>query len=253
MPFDLRNIREDMPSKGKILSYWLTGSGFVFKFDNGQIICVDPYLSDYTARLLGGYKRLNLAPVTVDELYFDLLLISHEHPDHMDVDSFDMLMRTNPDSHVIVSEACRDFIQDKKISYEIMRVGSVSQHGGLTVRGVQADHGELSPKAIAYMIEYNGRSIYFTADTSDDPEILADNIQRKPEIIIPCINGKYGNLNEEQAARLAGKCESKVAIPCHYWLFAEHGGSPRRFGNYLKDLSPKTELVLLTPGLGEEV
>jgi L-ascorbate 6-phosphate lactonase len=60
-------------------------------------------------------------------------------------------------------------------------------------------------------------------------------------------------LTEKQAAEVAAKCESKIAIPCHFWLFVEHGGSPGAFMECLKEEAPKAKCVLLTPGRGEEI
>ena len=63
--FDLHRIRLDSPAKGKFIVYWLGGSGFVFKFPSGQIVCIDPYLSDCAERL-AGFKRLSSAPLNVN-------------------------------------------------------------------------------------------------------------------------------------------------------------------------------------------
>ncbi len=248
----LTNVRKDQPSKGKILIYWLGGAGFVFKFDNGMIVCVDPYLSDYVERLVG-FRRLSLAPIEPEELQVDLLLFSHEHPDHLDVDSFDGIMQANPNCRIIAAKPCVDFLKEKKAPYEMITVGQTLEKNGISVRAVQADHGKLSPDALAFAVTYGGRSIYFTADTSNNPKVLAEAISMKPEIIIPCINGAFGNLNEKQAAEIAGQCNSKIAVPCHFWLFMEHGGSPGTFVECLKRESPNTQCILLTPGRGEEI
>jgi L-ascorbate 6-phosphate lactonase len=252
MALELKNIRKDKPAKGKILIYWLAGAGFVFKFDNGTILCVDPYLSDYVERLVG-FRRLTLAPVKPEELQVDLLLYSHEHPDHLDIDSYDGIMKANPKCRIIAAKPCVDFLKEKKAPYEMITVGQTIEKNGVTVRAVQADHGQLSPDALAFVITYSGRSIYFTADTSNDPKVLAEAIAMQPEIIVPCINGAFGNLTEKQAAQIARQCNAKIAIPCHFWLFVEHGGSPGAFIEALKAESPKTKCVLLTPGRGEEI
>ena len=43
--------QKNLPAKGNIIAYWLGGSGFIIRFDNGQTICIDPYLSDLAERL----------------------------------------------------------------------------------------------------------------------------------------------------------------------------------------------------------
>ena len=96
MSFDILNMRRDKPAENKIIIYWLGGSGFLFKFGTGQIICIDPYLSDGVEKEFG-FRRLSLAPLRANELFFDVLLATHDHLDHLDTYSFDMLVKTNPD------------------------------------------------------------------------------------------------------------------------------------------------------------
>lgn len=253
MPFSITNIRNDVPgSSKKVIIYWLGGSGFVFKFHSRQIICIDPYLSDCVEKGFG-FRRLSLVPLTTEELFFDVLLLTHDHLDHMDVDSFDILVKTNQNCRVVASTACADFLEKKKVDYQLTAPGNVCKIGDITVKTVPADHGDLSPEAVGFVISFAGRSLYFTGDTAFNEKLLADTISLQPEILIPCINGAFGNLNEREAAIIASRCNAKVAIPCHFWLFAEHGGSPGKFKEHLNAESPGTEVLLLTPGRGVEV
>ncbi|MBN1685752.1 MAG: hypothetical protein JW852_03810, partial [Spirochaetales bacterium] len=65
---------------------------------------------------------------------------------------------------------------------------------------------------------------------------------------IPPINGAFGNLDGITAAKLARDCRAKVAIPCHYWMFAEHGGSPAQFLESCKEYAPEVEAKLMEQG-----
>lgn len=252
MGFDIANVRQHEPSKGKAIVYWLGGAGFAFRFNGGQVICVDPYLSDAAERLFG-FRRLSLAPVKAGDLACDLLLITHDHADHLDIDSFDALMTANPGCCVLAPECCSDFLESKKAAYEVVSPGMVSQLGQVTVKTVPADHGDLCLSAVGFVIGFAGRSVYLTGDTGLNENLVREAIGVQPEIVIPCINGVYGNMNEREAAILARKCGARMAIPSHFWLFAEHGGSPERFRNSLKAEAPTTDLLLLTPGRGAEV
>ena len=90
------------------------------------------------------------------------------------------------------------------------------------------------------MVQFENRSIYFTGDTSLNEELLAPAINFKPEILIPCINPKFGNLGEKGSAELAKKCEAKISIPGHFGLFAEHAGDAGLFKEQLEIQSPQT-------------
>jgi L-ascorbate 6-phosphate lactonase len=137
--------------------------------------------------------------------------------------------------------------------YRLVEIGETVKCKDITVRAVAADHGELCPHAIGFIIEFKDRSIYFTGDTCLNEQLLTSAINRKPEILIPCINPQFGNLVEAGAAELAGKCEAKIVIPAHFGLFAEHGGDAGLFREHVKTISPATQVVLLTPDRGEAI
>ena len=249
--FDVKNVRQDSPAKGQILVYWLCGAGYVFKFSDGQILCVDPYLSDSCERLTDGlFRRISLAPLTPEELHFDLLLLTHDHGDHLDEDSFDGFLKANSRCRILAAECCAEFLAGKKASHEIVKPGDVSTAGEISVETVHADHGEICPTAVGFVIRASGRSIYLTGDTGYTQAIVDQAVAIQPKILVACINGAYGNLDEKQAATLAAKCGAKMVIPDHFGLFIPHGGCPRRFSEHLKQISPQAEVVTLTPGRG---
>ena len=252
MGFDIANIRQDAPDKGNVIVYWLGGAGFAFRFPDGEIICIDPYLSDAAERLFG-FRRLSLAPIKASDLTCDLLLFTHDHVDHLDVDSFDALMHANPGCRVLAPESCANFLGSRNAAFEVVSPGTCSQLGDVHIKTVAADHGDLCPDAVGFVLSFHGRPLYFTGDTAFDELRMAKAIEAQPEIVIPCINGAYGNMNETEAAKLAGRCGAKIAIPSHFWLFAEHGGCPATFRDRAKTHATGTEVLLLTPGRGVEV
>jgi L-ascorbate 6-phosphate lactonase len=246
MQYPVKTIRKDVVPHGKILVYWLGGYGFMLKFPNGQIVCIDPYLSDCVERI-AGFRRLSLAPLSAEEVQTDIYMITHDHPDHLDVDSFDTIVNENPSCDIVAGKSCETFLKTKSMPYKLAQIGDTVKYKDIIVTVIAADHGEYCPEAI----EFKERSIYFTGDTCLNERLLASAIKRKPEILIPCINPLFGNLGEMGAAQLVKKCESKIAIPSHFGLFAEHGGDPGLFRENVTAISPTTKVVLLTPGRGE--
>ena len=55
-------------------------------------------------------------------------------------------------------------------------------------------------------------------------------------------------MNGVEAARLARDAHAKVAIPCHFWMFAEHYGNPAEFLQACKEFAPLVCPVLMTQG-----
>jgi len=252
MSFELNNLQNDSPTENDIIIYWLGGAGFVFKFHDGSTICIDPYLSDAAERLFG-FKRLSKAPIKADQLHFDVLLLTHEHVDHLDIDSFKDLTKANPDCRMLASESCVQYLGHENISYESVSPGISYTFGCTKIKAVPADHGDLCPDAVGFLISFEERVLYFTGDTAYNENFMAEAIEQKPEIVIPCMNGAYGNMNERQAALLVKKCNAKVAIPSHFGLFDEHGGDADRFAECVESESPNTIVHILNPGQGIEV
>jgi L-ascorbate 6-phosphate lactonase len=99
--------------------------------------------------------------------------------------------------------------------------------GGCTIHAVDADHGADEPEAIGVVVETDGVKVYHTGDTAYRHELLGRARDLRPDIVIACINGTYGNLDGTQAARLAADVGAQVAIPCHFWcLVGGSSGSP---------------------------
>jgi len=48
--------------EGSLALYWLCQAGFAFKTGAGQIVYIDPYLSEVVERLIG-FKRMMTSPI----------------------------------------------------------------------------------------------------------------------------------------------------------------------------------------------
>ena len=64
-----------------------------------------------------------------------------------------------------------------------------------------------------------------------------------PDILISCINGRYGNMNWQDAFMLAHRLEVKLAIPMHYDLFAINTEDPSLFVNAFDRSSIKGKIL----------
>ena len=59
------------------------------KSNSGQLLAIDLYLSDSTERLEGnkGFKRLLPRILDASDLEFDVIICTHPHADHFDIDA----------------------------------------------------------------------------------------------------------------------------------------------------------------------
>lgn len=237
-----------VPPEGLAI-FWLGQAGFVLKTSEGRIVYVDPYLTDSVERL-AGFRRLMASVAAPEEVRADAVLISHHHEDHLDVDAIPVIARNSRAVFVAPAESVRRLL-DMGIAASRCREiapGREVSLGHVTVRAVFADHGDLAPDAVGFVLEYGFTRVYFTGDTAYRPERMREVASLRPEIILPVINGAYGNLGAEDAAALVRDVGATVVIPCHFWTFVEHGGDPAAFRDACRRTAPAARLVFLTQG-----
>ena len=204
-----------------ISATWLGQGGYLFAI-NGKKLCVDPYLSDSVSKS-DGFSRLIPIPIEPRDLQADLLLCTHHHQDHLDPETVLALDREKiggfygPDS--CVERFSRIGIEN---SIPFNR-GSSCHLGGAELVAVYADH---TSDSIGLIIA-GEVTVYLTGESRWSPKLLEAK-QFHPDILICCMNGKLGNMDFREAARLAEELQVKIAIPSHYGMFAENTEDPER-------------------------
>ena len=254
---DQRTMIDDLDTSsvppGAVRLWWLSQAGFVFKTSAGALIYLDPYLSDACERL-HGFRRLSLAPVRAEEVRADLVVLTHEHTDHLDPDALPVIAERNPLCRYAGPAGCIDGVHRAGIAAERFVLLEPRQRydlGAVTVHTVPADHGDLSLTALALVLDFGAVRIMVSGDTSWRPALFQPLYDLNPQLVIPVINGTFGNMNHLDAAMLVQQVKPRLAIPCHFWTFAEHGsGDPGGFVNACGRLCPDVRVQLLTPGRG---
>lgn len=247
-----REIDAAAVPEGSAALWWLAGAGFAFKTGGGTRIYLDPYLSDAVERAFG-FKRLSLAPIDAEDVRADWAVASHEHLDHLDLDSLAAIARKNPGCRFAGPRSCAEGWERIGIPPSrrtLLEPGAAFDLGDVRVRAARADHGDLSEAALSLLFDFGRTRVFFTGDTALRLEWWGDLLEQRPDAVLPCINGAFGNMDAREAAFLVRAASSRVAIPCHFWLFAEHGGDPAAFVRACAELCPGTAVRLLTPGEG---
>jgi L-ascorbate 6-phosphate lactonase len=236
-------------TENSLAIYWLCQAGFVFKSATNQIVYIDPYFSDVVERVVG-FKRMMACPITAPEVTADLIVCTHEHLDHMDTDALGTLAADGKAHFAGPIECMREFERQRIPSgrCHLLEEGKSFSFGDLIIRGVYADHGELAPDALGVVLEFGNIRVYHTGDTAFRAEEFQAALSLKPDILLPCINGAFGNLNAEEAAQLTQMAAPALVIPTHFWMFVEQNGDPRQFLARCGELAPKTRALLLKPG-----
>jgi L-ascorbate 6-phosphate lactonase len=247
-------IAQTRVAPGELAVFWIGQAGFVYKTANDKVIYVDPYLTDSVARQLGhlmyGFKRLTPTLIEPEEVEADLVVVTHEHQDHFDADLMPVLA-SKPQLQFAGSPGCEQLFQAAGITadrYSVFRAGQRLDYDGFCIAGVYADHGELAPDALGVLLQFGDIRVWQVGDTAYRPDKWQDVCRLGVDILIPPINGAFGNLDGVEAARLAADAKAKVVIPCHFWMFAEHNGNPALFLDACKEHAPESQAHLMAQG-----
>ncbi len=244
-----KTIADLQVPEGSLAVYWLCQAGFAFKTSTGQIVYVDPYLSDVVERVIG-FKRMMRSPIAPDQVIADLIVCTHEHLDHMDVDALPTIA-LNPRTHFAGPIECMKEFEKLKIPVDrchLLEEGKTIAVGGTEIRAVYADHGELAPDALGVVFDLTGIKVYHTGDTAYRPEQFRQAIQMRPDILLPCINGAFGNMDWREAVQLTQLVAPRLVIPTHFWMFVEQNGDPAKFLDGCSPLAPGITAMLMKPG-----
>lgn len=224
-------------------------AGVIIKTPDRELAAIDLYLSDCCERCFG-FKRLMPKLLSPDEPMFDYVIATHAHYDHFDPDSVPHLLAprgTKFYGALDCAEECKRLgIPADKCSW--LEKNREVKAGSLLITPVACDHGSLAPYAIGLYIECGGKHLYITGDTAYREDIAAEMAKRPVDIMFAPINGAFGNLDEVQAAKFISIVKPALAVPCHYWNFAEHHGDPGKFADEMKSKYPDRPYKLMAAG-----
>ncbi len=231
--------RYDLPPWSIALS-WFGQAGVALRL-GGATVLVDPFLSPHPDRLVP-------PPFAAEEARgVDLLLITHDHLDHLDELALPAIAAASPAATVVVPDGVVERVTG--LGIERARVRGLppdgrTEIGAVAVDAVPACHGEEMTDAyrlgpfLGYVVSAGGARVYHSGDT-----VLFDGlVERLQELsvhlaLLP-INGRdeereaqgiVGNLDAREAAELARDMAADTAVPLHWDMFAANPGDPAAF------------------------
>ena len=201
---------------------WIGQSGYILA-DGKTEVCIDPYLSDVVNRV-AQRPRMVEAPFLPKELKSDVVICTHNHLDHVDIDAIPQ-MKKDKMLFLAPSDAKATLFECGVTKYKEFNEGDKYSVGDFELEAVFADH---TVPAVGVIVKHNGITMYFSGDTEYN-EKLEELKEYNIDIMFICINGKLGNMNVEEAARLADIISPKTAVPNHYGMFESNTENPEKF------------------------
>lgn len=226
-------------------------AGFIVKSSSCQLLAIDLYLSNCVERLEEhkGFKRLLPQILDSSSLTFDYIICTHLHLDHFDIDAVPEMMSRG--SKLFCSVDCEQLVHQLQMEYyddqiTYVKPGDHEFAGDFDITFVNCDHGTGVPDAVGVVVKVDGKTIYEVGDSCLRLDRV-NEISQPLDVLISPINGQFGNMNSDDTATLAGALKPGLTIPCHYGMFASHGGDLKRF----YDVMTEKKLPMLIMQQGE--
>lgn len=199
---------------------WIGQAGLLFDFD-GVKIMIDPYLSDSVAAVNPANKRRMPVDETLWDIRPDVLILTHDHLDHTDPETLDVILSRWTNICVLASQNAWKRVRayGRNHNYVMFDRGTQWTHGDIHFKAVHAQHSD--DAAIGVIITYQNKSYYITGDTLYHNQVIEDVKKecKGPEAVFLPVNGVGNNMNMIDAARFAQAVEAKKVLPIHFGMF----------------------------------
>jgi L-ascorbate 6-phosphate lactonase len=240
----IRKVRAHSTPPGHLTLWWLGQAGFLIQTPGGQVVALDPYLTN-SCKAIGEQNGFNFdrqvpPPMQPAELaQADACLFTHSHQDHCDPETLAAARLAGGHGPYIAPPETIDKLRALGVpADETLMVWPNRTYtlGDLTIRAAFA-----IPLAgddlthVGYLLgARGGPTVYFTGDTGWH-EVLGEAMAPlKPDVLVTVINPAFRNLSPAEAAQLARRLDVKAVIPCHFELFADNCQPPQMLQTNLK-------------------
>ena len=188
--------------------------------------------------LIDADRRILIDPFETDAGPADVLLITHTHRDHLDLESLEKSV--TPETKVFCSaDAHSRLAKLEPASITMMAPGDVQELDGLTIEATHAYNldKEFHPKDndwLGFIVTIEGTRIFHTGDLDDLPELHGTEV----DVLLVPVSGTYV-MTADEAARFASKLTFSRAIPMHYGSIVGTEEDAQRFAEQVDARVPK--------------
>ncbi|MDO5850029.1 MAG: metal-dependent hydrolase [Methanobacteriaceae archaeon] len=222
---------------------WLGHSAFEIISDEGVKILIDPFISNNP-----------VCTIPVEDIEADIICITHGHSDHFG-DAMEIANKTG--AVVLTNHEISLFLGNQGIDAIGMNIGGSVSSKGIKFTMLDAKHSssidfteELTtggnPASFLITLE-DGTKIFHAGDTglfSDLQNVIGKLY--KPDIAMVPIGDRF-TMGPFEAALATMWLSPKLVLPMHYNTFPAVAQDPVVFSNFVKQLAPTVETLILNP------
>jgi L-ascorbate metabolism protein UlaG (beta-lactamase superfamily) len=156
----------------------------------------------------------------------DLILITHEHPDHLHVESLETVLKNNPRAKIITNTSVGKILSEKGIAFDILEHGDNTSFESILLEAFGTIHEEIYEELgrvenTGYFID---NKLFYPGDAFTNPGKPVDVLALP--IVAPWANFKT-------AIEYALEIKPRIAFPVHDGMLIDGRTGPLFF------LSPK--------------
>lgn len=143
----------------------------------------------------------------------DLILITHHHTDHMDIDAINILKKAG-------TKICASLMCDALEDYDILLPFTSYQFKNIVLYSVPAynitsDHIKYHPKSsegLGYVLNLGGTTIYFAGDTEDNEDVLS---LKNIDVAFLPVNQPF-TMTIQQVVKVINIIRPSILYPYHF-------------------------------------
>jgi L-ascorbate metabolism protein UlaG (beta-lactamase superfamily) len=266
----LKEIEGSRPGPGEAWIWYLGQHGFVVNL-GGLVFYIDVILNDLKNREGRSVREYPppFAPDMVNRA--DYVLCTHNHSDHLNLETLLPLARANPAPRFVVPRPWKGILSGAGIGEDRIlgvREGEELKLGPVSILPLAAIHtrfiqdeperNEEGGLCLGYLLKGEGLSIYHAGDTWMTAALVQSLRAAGPlDIAMLPINGTdwertgqgcIGNMGPLDAVKLARAVPVDLCIPAHYDMMAANSEDPALFASYMYRRCPEKRFHICALG-----
>ncbi|MEK6910330.1 MAG: MBL fold metallo-hydrolase [Nanoarchaeota archaeon] len=150
----------------------------------------------------------------------DLILITHEHADHLHIDSLKQVIKNNPKAKIITNKAVGSLLDADKINYEVIEDGKNTKFKEILIEAIEGKHEFIYTgwKDVQNTGFFISNKLFYPGDSFKNPG-------KKVDILALPVAGPWCKISD--AVNYALKVKPRIAFPVHDGALKVMGGNHR--------------------------
>lgn len=171
----------------------------------------------------------------------DLVLITHEHADHIHVPSLKKIIENNPSTKIITNGSVGKLIEKENLKFDIVKDKEIRDFKGIILEAIEGKHETIFEEfgQVQNTGFFINKKLFYPGDSYIVPENNVD-------ILALPVAGPWCKVNDFMVYAL--KVKPKIAFPVHDGMLSTFGGNHNIPLNFL----PKNGIEFIILEIGKE-